>query len=381
MSRRNMLLSAPLTASSARPAWDRPQRLGRSELKVTRLGIGCEDIRSEDVIRRAADLGINYFHAFGNHELVGNELRPIRSRVVLAAGSAKPTREDMLRDLDTQLQQFRTDYIDLWYLTSKYKPELLTDDLIEGVLAAKASGKIGACAVAGHGIGSIRSRLDELRGVVSAVMVVCNFATWEHRPDPDETRPRTSLPGGSRDDIIQLHRSGLGIVAMKPLMGGLRFVPGERKPWAESVDRENRRRAALTAALKWALNNPHVDCVPVMMTSIADLEHNVRAARTAFTESERKQLALTIAQHGAGYCRMCAGCAGTCRYGLPVPDVLRWLMYAEGYGNLPRARAAFAGMPASWQRVRCADCGACTVDCRAGSDVRPRLIRAQSLLA
>ncbi len=374
LSRRHLLMSAALS-------WIRLSPLGRSGLKVARLGMGCEEARSEDLIRRAADLGINYFHALDNHELVGRALRPLRSRVVLAAGSGKPTRAEMLLDLDTQLRQFRTDYIDLWYLTSKYEPELLTDDLVEGVRQAKSAGKIRACAAAGHGIGRIRARLTALREVVSAAMVVCNFATWEHEPDPDQSRPRTSLPGGSRDDIIQLHGGGLGIVAMKPLMGGLRFVPDQRRSWAQSIDGETRRRAVLTAALKWALNNPHVDCVPVMTANVADLEHNVRAAESAFTDSERKELAIAVAQHGADYCRMCGACIGACRNGLPVHDVLRFLMYAEGYGNLPRARAAFAALPAPRRRIRCADCAGCTVDCRAGSDVRPRLIRAQSLLA
>ena len=40
-----------------------------------------------------------------------------------------------------------------------------------------------------------------------------------------------------------------------------------------------------------------------------------------------------LAAIGSTYCRMCGSCNGVCDKGIPVPEVLRYLTYAEGYGQ------------------------------------------------
>jgi aryl-alcohol dehydrogenase-like predicted oxidoreductase len=90
--------------------------LGLSGLRVTRLGFGCEEAKDPKLIRAAADLGINHFNSFpnrgdiSNFPVVGEALRPIRSRVVLATGSNNRTRSGLLEDLDRQLRALGTDY-------------------------------------------------------------------------------------------------------------------------------------------------------------------------------------------------------------------------------------------------------------------------------
>jgi predicted aldo/keto reductase-like oxidoreductase len=378
LTRRTLLLAAPaLPLAGAAASWNHPRPFGRTGIPVGRLGMGVEAVTDPALIGRAVDLGINYLHALGNREIVARGIRSIRSKVVLAAGSDKATRHGMLSDLDAQLRAFNTPHIDVWYLLSKYRPEFLTDDLMEGVSAAKAAGKIRACAIAGHGFGSVKARLQELRDTIGAAMVVCNFATWE-LPADLSAPPRTSLPGGTRDDIMEMHRDGLGIASMKHLMGCLTFVPDAYKSWAQSLPDRN---AALAAALKWALANPFIDVVPVQMPTREILEANVRAAQSEFQDADRKLLAVSMAQYGSEYCRMCHGCAGACRHGIAVPDVLRALMYAEGYAQPVRARATLTALAPDARQIRCEDCAACSVHCRAGSDVRPRLLRARDLLS
>ena len=378
VSRRSLLFFAPVAyLAGAETDWSRPRPLGRTGLAAGRLGMGAEAAKDPELIERAAGMGITYFHALSNHEIVGRGIRPVRAKIVLGAGSDKPTREEMLADLDQQLRAFGTSHIDLWYLTSKYRPERITDDLIEGVRAAKAAGKIRACAIAGHGFGSIKARLKELSDIVGAGMVLCNFATWEMPADPSAP-PRTSLPGGSREDIIEMHRDGLGIVAMKPLMGGMKYVPDPAKSWAAAV---TDRSAALAAALQWALHNPSIDVVPVQIADREQLERNVRAAQSEFGDRERKLLASALARHGSEYCRMCFSCQDACRNGVAIPDVLRALMYAEGYDDLRRGRESFTALPPAHRQIRCDDCAACTVECRTGADVRARLMRARTLLS
>ena len=74
-------------------------------------------------------------------------------------------------------------------------------------------------------------------------------------------------------------------------------------------------------------------------------------------------------------------CAGVCEKGVRVADELRYLTYAEGYGQFAMARERFLNQPAEARDIECKDCSACTVQCPNGVNVRARLERAQELLA
>jgi predicted aldo/keto reductase-like oxidoreductase len=78
---------------------------------------------------------------------------------------------------------------------------------------------------------------------------------------------------------------------------------------------------------------------------------------------------------------MCGDCGGACEKGVPVPDMLRFLAYVEGYGQFAMARERFLQLPDDVRQIRCRDCRSCTLECPSGVDVRSRLIRAQALLA
>ena len=81
------------------------------------------------------------------------------------------------------------------------------------------------------------------------------------------------------------------------------------------------------------------------------------------------------------YCRMCGECDGTCRQGLPVADVLRFLTYAEGYGQFALGRERYLQLDPAHASAKCADCSGCTVVCPHGVHVAQRMTRAQELFA
>jgi LSD1 subclass zinc finger protein len=92
-------------------------------------------------------------------------------------------------------------------------------------------------------------------------------------------------------------------------------------------------------------------------------------------------LGAQVARLSPLYCRMCGSCGGACEKGVPVPDVLRFLAYAEGYGQFGLARSRYLELPESAREVRCADCTTCSVNCPNGVEVQRRVARAQALLA
>jgi predicted aldo/keto reductase-like oxidoreductase len=117
------------------------------------------------------------------------------------------------------------------------------------------------------------------------------------------------------------------------------------------------------------------------MTDQDQLDENLRAMAEPYTDRDEKLLNQQLAYIGPMYCRMCGACGGVCDKGVPVPDVLRFLTYAEGYGQFALAREKFLELPARVRDVRCGDCGACSVHCPHGVEVRDRVLRAQELLA
>jgi predicted aldo/keto reductase-like oxidoreductase len=117
------------------------------------------------------------------------------------------------------------------------------------------------------------------------------------------------------------------------------------------------------------------------MTDMDQLADNIKAGTGAFGAAEEKLLAMHRECLRPFYCNMCGKCEGTCRQGLPVADVLRFVTYAEGYGQFNLGRERFRELSAEHASVRCADCSGCTVECPHGVRVAERLIRAQELFA
>ncbi len=163
---------------------------------------------------------------------------------------------------------------------------------------------------------------------------------------------------------------------MKVMAGGLRQM-------REGNQRFNtfHRDGSLLAMLKWVLRNKNVDTTIPSITDFDQLDQNLRAMSEPFTSFDEKLLVSRLEYLAPLYCRMCGSCDGVCAKGLPVADLIRYVSYAEGYGEFAMAREQYLEMPQHLQGVRCADCGKCTVECPHGVHVSARVARAQELFA
>jgi len=339
--------------------------LGNTGLKVTTLGMGRMITSDPSVITRAADLGINYFdtargYQHGNNErMVGAALGAKRKQVVLSTKSDAGNKEQLLKDLDTSLTELKTDYVDLWYLHGKDRPEAITDDMIEAQQMAKKQGKIRFAGMSTHAL----PRMAEWTVQKKAFDVVLTTYNFAMDPKMDEA-------------LSSLAMTGTGIVAMKVMAGGFRAV-GPAHPLYGKL----RRDGAMLAALKWVLKKPNVHTTIPSMTDMDQLDENLRAMAEPFAGGDEKILSAHLEQIAPLYCRMCGQCDGKCAQGLPVAAMLRILTYADGYGQFALARERFNEQPAEQTAVRCADCSECTVHCPNGVRVAARLARAQELFA
>jgi aryl-alcohol dehydrogenase-like predicted oxidoreductase len=380
-SRRDFLASSlaiPVAASFAGQPPETPKQdmrvLGKTGLEVSPLGFGCMTTPEPSVIERAANLGINFFdtarvYQNGNNEkMVGAALARKRKEVIICSKSTAKTKSQALADLDTSLRELGTDYLDIWYLHNKNTPEELPDELFEAQREAKKAGKIRFAGVSFH-----FNMADMLGYLVEHGQTEVALASYNFTMKPELT-----------EAIETARRAGMGVVAMKVLAGGFsRIERGDRlydaAPKALTTTLE--REGAMGAAIKWVLKNPSVDTAIVCMTNFDQLDENLRASVEPFSEHDRSLLADQMAYIGSRYCRMCGSCGGVCEKGVPVADMLRFLSYAEGYGQFAMARDRYLELPAHIRQTRCRDCSSCSIDCPNGVEVQNRLVQAQALLA
>jgi hypothetical protein len=176
--------------------------------------------------------------------------------------------------------------------------------------------------------------------------------------------------------ILAARDANVGFVAMKVMAGAFRLD--------SSFDRAReivKRPGAMLAALKWALQNPNVHTTIPSMADMDQLDENITAMSVPFGDADRKTLAMQLERIRPLYCRMCGTCEGKCPQGLPVADVLRYLAYADGYGQFALGRGHFLALPDEVRQVRCGDCASCAIRCPNGVRVAERLSRAQEIFA
>jgi predicted aldo/keto reductase-like oxidoreductase len=339
--------------------------LGKTGLKVTTVGFGCMITSDPSVITRAADIGISYFdtargYQHGNNErMVGAALGPRRKQVVLSTKSPAGDKENLLNDLDTSLAELKTDYVDIWYLHAKDKPEDIRDDMIEAQHIARQQGKIRFAGMSTHALPRMADWTVQKKAF-DVVLTTYNF-TMDEKMD---------------EAIAAVAKTGTGVVAMKVMAGGFRDV----KP-TDPAYPKLKRDGAMLAALKWVLKKPNVGTTIPSMTDMDQLDENLRAMAEPFAATDEKILTAQLEQIRPLYCRMCGQCEGSCAQGLPVSAMLRILTYADGYGQFALARERFRELPVQHAAVRCGDCRECTVHCPNGVQVAARMARAQELFA
>ncbi|MGO9229545.1 MAG: aldo/keto reductase [Bryobacteraceae bacterium] len=350
-------------AGSAAPAIEY-RVLGKTGLKVTTVGFGCMITSDGSVIERAADMGITYFdtarvYQNGNNErMVGAALKSRRKNIVLSSKSGAHTRADALAHLDTSLKELGTDYLDIWYLHGKSRPEDITDELIDAQQTAKQAGKIRFAGVSTHQGQPVLIPFLAAHPKIDVILSAYNF----------------TLDPAVGAVLEQAAKAGKGIVGMKVMAGGFRRMsPDDPKYKILKQD------GGMLSALKWVIRSRGVHTTIPSMTDNDQLEENFKAMSAPFGHEDEKRLSAQLEFISPLYCRMCGECQGQCRQGLPVEDTLRFLTYAEGYGQFALGREHFLSLAPAHVAASCTDCDSCTVSCRHGVRVPERMLRAQEL--
>jgi len=338
--------------------------LGKTGLKVTTVGFGCMVTSDESVVARAVDMGITYFdtarvYGRGNNErMVGSALKGRRDKVVLSSKSTARTAAEARAHLDTSLKELGTDHLDIWYMHFRDDPGAISDEIIPVWEDAKKEGKIRHIGVSTHNPNAIVDRVLQV-GKIEVVLSTYNFAIGSVN-DPAYER---------------LEAAGIGLVAMKVM------APASRAFGFKTSGEHSKRPGGPLAALKWVLRNKRFGTTIPSMTDAEQLQENFRAMSEPFGAQEEKLLAGINESIRPLYCRMCYRCTGQCPQGAAIPDTIRFLSYADFYGQFTLGREHFAALPDEKRAIRCGECASCSVKCPNGVNILERMTRAQELFA
>jgi len=314
--------------------------LGRSNLEVSAIGLGCMGISSGlgpaanhqqgiAVIRAAVERGVTLFDTaevygpFVNEELVGEALAPFRDQVIIATKfgfrfdhegrqvglSSHPTH--IRQAVDGSLQRLGVDAIDLLY-QHRVDPEVAIEDVAGAVKDLIGAGKVRHFGLSEAGPQSIR----RAHAVQPVTALQSEYSLWWREPETE------ILP--------TLEELGIGLVPFSPLGRGFltgtisaatsfdssdirstipRFTPEARKANQVLVELLGRIAAAKQAtpaqvALAWLLaQQPWI--VPIPGTRrVERLDENLAAATVELTADDLVEIERAAAQiqvQGARY--------------------------------------------------------------------------------
>jgi aryl-alcohol dehydrogenase-like predicted oxidoreductase len=255
---------------------------------------------SEQVLRRALDLGVTHFdtaalYGFGaNEKVVGDVLSQRPDNVVIASKCGLFGRdgkrmidgrpESIRAVCEESLRNLRAERIDLYYL-HRWDRRVPIEESVGALVALKAAGKIGAIGLSEVGAATLR----RAHAVHPIAAVQSEYSLWTRNPEIAV--------------LAECRRLGITLVAFSPLGRG--FLPGTMRSPAElhegdirrtmprfqpeQFERNSKLLAPLDAiaarlgctraqlALAWVLaQGDHVVVIPGT-TKVAHLEENQKA--------------------------------------------------------------------------------------------------------
>src|SRR5437764_1119116 len=315
------------------------RKLGKSNLEVSAIGLGCMGMsfglgpaadKKEmiSLIRAAVERGVTFFDTaevygpFANEELVGEALAPFRDQVVIATKfgfkieggkqAGLDSRPEHIKAVaDASLKRLKTDRIDLFY-QHRVDPEVPIEDVAGAVKDLIQTGKVKHFGLSEAGAQTVQ-RAHKVQPVAA---LQSEYSMWWREPE--------------QEIIPTLEELGIGFVPFSPLGKGFltgaiskdtqfdkgdfrnivpRFSPENRDANQAVVDliggfaREKNATPA-QIALAWILA-PKPWMVPIPgTTKLHRLEENIGAVNVTLTSYDLRQLddaTANIAIHGARY--------------------------------------------------------------------------------
>jgi hypothetical protein len=334
--------------------------LGKTGMKVTAVSMGVMNCSDPAVLRRAFDLGINFYdtaHSYmagRNEEMVGKVFGSKRDKVFIQTKVRGQNSEKENRAaLETSLKRLQTDYVDVLLAHNLQSPDEVTKpELIAFLQAVKKEGKARFIGFSAHTNMASLLRAAAKARVHDVALVSYNFT------HTNELKEAVALAA----------KSGIGIVAMKTQAGGYK---------AKDMDGLSPHQAAL----RYVLMDKNVSAAIPGVTTIEQIEQCAAVMGTALSRTDLDRLRQYQSYLQGRICTMCGGCTGECPHGLAHSDVLRVVMYHNGYKNDTLVQEVLHTEDMLRKVKQCSECSSCSVTCRRGLDIHTQMKTVQLMLA
>jgi len=317
------------------------RKLGKSNLEVSALGLGCMGMsfgygpagdkqQMIGVIRGAVERGVTFFDTaevygpFTNEELVGEALAPYRGKVVIATKfgfkldpktgkqSGLDSRPEHIKEVaEASLKRLKTDVIDLFY-QHRVDPNVPIEETAEAVKDLIQQGKVKHFGLSEAGVQTIR----RAHAVQPVTALQSEYSLFWREPEAEV--------------IPTLEELGIGFVPFSPLGKGFltgkisehtqfdksdfrnivtRFSPENRKANQGLVDligkfAQQKKVTPAQIALAWLMaQKPWIVPIPGT-TKLPRLEENIGAVEVKLTADELKEIGSAAAEvpvQGARY--------------------------------------------------------------------------------
>src|SRR5437870_2656407 len=318
----------------------RKRKLGKSNLEVSAIGLGCMGMSFSygppkdkqemiSLLHAAVELGVTFFDTaevygpFANEELVGEGLVPFREQVVIATKFGfkigpkgeqigLDSRPEHIKEVaEASLKRLRSDVIDLFY-QHRVDPGVPIEDVAGTVKHLIQEGKVKHFGLSEPGVPTIR----RAHAVQPVTAVQNEYSLWWRKPE-EEVLPT-------------LEELGIGFVPFSPLGRGFltgrmnenttfdssdlrstlpRFTPEARKANQALVDllgeiAKRKKATPAQIALAWLLaQKPWIVPIPGT-TKLKRLEENIGAVEIELTPDDLREIetaASEITVQGARY--------------------------------------------------------------------------------
>ena len=272
--------------------------LGSTGITVNKNGFGALPIQrishesSVDILRRAYEAGIDFYDTarfYTDSECkLGEALSDVRENIYIATKTAAQNADEFWKDLNTSLNNLKTDYIDIYQF---HNPAVCPkpgdgSGLYEAMCEAKAQGKIRHIGITNHRLNVANEAIES--GLYETLQFPFNYLATdkEHKLVED------------------CKKHNMGFIAMKALSGGL--ITNSKVAYAYQAEYDNvlpiwgiQRMSELEEFISY-IDNP-----PVMDDEIK-----------AVIENDKKELA-------GNFCRGCGYCVPTCPAHIEINNCAR----------------------------------------------------------
>lgn len=314
--------------------------LGSTGITVNKNGFGALPVQRVSVddavylLRKAYDSGIDFFDTaryYSDSEVkLGAAFEGIRDKIYIATKTGAQTAEGFWADLETSLNNLRTDYIDIYQFHNPAFCPRPGDEsgLYDAALEAKRQGKIRHIGITNHRLNVAQEAIDS--GLYETLQFPFCYISGEQE---------LSL-------VKQCEEKNMGFIAMKALSGGL--ITNSAAAYAFMAQYPNvlpiwgvQKESELDEFISY------IDNEPEMTEEIA-----------ALINRDREELCGEFCR-GCGYCMPCPA-------GIEINNSARMSL-------MLRRAPSEAWLTEDWQRKmklieNCLHCGKCKSHCPYGLD-------------